>query len=75
MLHSRPCWLGTCWSLAALVLAAAVWRPCGEHLLLLGPLGTAKSALSRQLPKALDVPYFELTRFFSVRGGPSGAAV
>ena len=42
-----------------LVLAAL----CGEHLLLLGPLGTAKSALSRQLSKALDVPYFELTRF------------
>ena len=44
-----------------LVLAAL----CGEHLLLLGPPGTAKSALSRQLSKALDAPYFErqLTRF------------
>jgi hypothetical protein len=44
-----------------LVLAAL----CGEHLLLLGPPGTAKSALSRQLSQALDAPYFErqLTRF------------
>ena len=44
-----------------LVLAAL----CGEHLLLLGPPGTAKSALSRQLSRALRAPYFErqLTRF------------
>jgi MoxR-like ATPase len=44
-----------------LVLAAL----CGEHLLLLGPPGTAKSALSRQLSSALRAPYFErqLTRF------------
>ena len=38
---------------------------CGEHLLLLGPPGTAKSALCRQLSQALHAPYFErqLTRF------------
>jgi MoxR-like ATPase len=45
-----------------LMLLAAL---CGEHLLLLGPPGTAKSALSRQLSNALHTSYFErqLTRF------------
>eukprot|EP01052_Picozoa_sp_SAG31_P033514 SAG31_NODE_3799_length_3870_cov_4.446036_3_plen_265_part_00 len=38
---------------------------CREHLLLLGPPGTAKSALSRRLSLALNATYFErqLTRF------------
>ena len=37
----------------------------GEHLLLIGPPGTAKSALARTLAKLLDARYFEylLTRF------------
>jgi MoxR-like ATPase len=44
-----------------MVLAAL----CREHLLLLGPPGTAKSALSRRLSTAMDARYFErqLTRF------------
>ena len=38
---------------------------CQEHLLLLGPPGTAKSALSRRLSLSLNSTYFErqLTRF------------
>jgi len=38
---------------------------CGEHLLLLGPPGTAKSELSRRLSKICQGQYFErlLTRF------------
>ena len=44
-----------------LILAAL----CGEHLLLLGPPGTAKSELSRRLSAATGGKYFErlLTRF------------
>ncbi len=38
---------------------------CGEHLLLLGPPGTAKSELSRRLSGLVQSKYFErlLTRF------------
>lgn len=38
---------------------------CGEHLLLLGPPGTAKSELSRRLAGITRGSYFErlLTRF------------
>jgi len=45
-----------------LLLLAAL---CGEHLLLLGPPGTAKSELSRRLSKLTGGRYFErlLTRF------------
>jgi MoxR-like ATPase len=45
-----------------LLLLAAL---CGEHLLLLGPPGTAKSELSRRLAKLTGGRYFErlLTRF------------
>ena len=45
-----------------LLLLAAL---CGEHLLLLGPPGTAKSELSRRLSAATGGKYFErlLTRF------------
>ena len=47
---------------SALLLLAAL---CGEHLLLLGPPGTAKSELSRRLSKLTGGRYFErlLTRF------------
>lgn len=45
-----------------LLLLAAL---CGEHLLLLGPPGTAKSELSRRLSHLTGGRYFErlLTRF------------
>lgn len=45
-----------------LLLLAAL---CGEHLLLLGPPGTAKSELSRRLSSLAGGKYFErlLTRF------------
>lgn len=45
-----------------LLLLAAL---CGEHLLLLGPPGTAKSELSRRLSQLTGGRYFErlLTRF------------
>ena len=38
---------------------------CGEHLLLLGPPGTAKSELGRRLSRICQGTYFErlLTRF------------
>lgn len=45
-----------------LMLVSAV---AGEHLLLIGPPGTAKSALIREFAKGIDAVYFEylLTRF------------
>ena len=58
----------------------------GEHLLLLGPPGTAKSELSRRLSKLTTGTYYErlLTRFsvpeelfgpLSMRGNNSAGAV
>lgn len=49
------------WQVRLLLLAAL----CGEHLLLLGPPGTAKSELSRRLADLTGGRYFErlLTRF------------
>src|SRR5678809_542172 len=48
-----------------LVRMLLVTLVAGEHMLIVGPPGTAKSALVRQLARLVDARYFEylLTRF------------
>jgi MoxR-like ATPase len=50
---------------AELVRLLLVTLVAGEHMLIVGPPGTAKSALVRQLARLIDARYFEylLTRF------------
>src|SRR4051812_32156515 len=50
---------------AEIVRMLLVTHVAGEHMLIVGPPGTAKSALVRQLARLIDARYFEylLTRF------------
>src|SRR5919201_199683 len=50
---------------AEIVRLLLVTLVAGEHMLIVGPPGTAKSALVRQLARLVDARYFEylLTRF------------